>query len=145
MLLDNCEHLLDACGDVITRLLNQCPRLTILTTSREPIGVSGEITWRVPSLSLEDEAVALFTERAQRARPTFHATGDDLELVVNICRRLDGMPLAIELAAARIRALSLRQIADSLNDRFRLLTGAPETPCGANRPYGHPWIGRMRC
>lgn len=123
LLLDNCEHLLDACGDVITRLLNQCPRLTILTTSREPIGVSGEITWRVPSLSLEDEAVALFTERAQRARPTFHAAGGDLELVVDICRRLDGMPLAIELAAARIRALSLRQIADSLNDRFRLLTG----------------------
>lgn len=123
LLLDNCEHLLDACGDVITRLLNHCPRLTILTTSREPIAVSGEITWRVPSLSLQDEAVALFTERAQRARPTFHASGDDLALVVDVCRRLDGMPLAIELAAARIRALSLRQIADSLNDRFRLLTG----------------------
>ncbi|VEG38907.1 regulatory protein LuxR [Mycolicibacterium flavescens] len=123
LLLDNCEHLLDACGDVITRLLNSCLRLTILTTSRETIAVSGEVTWRVPSLTLEDEAVALFTERAQRARPTFHAAADDLALVVDICRRLDGMPLAIELAAARVRALSLRQIADSLNDRFRLLTG----------------------
>lgn len=123
LLLDNCEHLLDICGDVITRLLSSCPRLTILTTSREPIAVSGEITWRVPSLSLQDEAVALFTERAQRARPTFHASGDDLALVVDVCRRLDGMPLAIELAAARVRALSLQQIADSLNDRFRLLTG----------------------
>lgn len=123
LLLDNCEHLLDPCGDVITRLLNGCPRLTVLTTSREPIAVSGEITWRVPSLSLHDEAIALFTERAQRARPTFHAAGDDVDLVADICRRLDGMPLAIELAAARVRALSLRQIADSLNDRFRLLTG----------------------
>ena len=123
LLLDNCEHLLDACGDMITRLLNACGQLTILTTSREPIAVSGEVTWRVPSLSLHDEAVALFTERAQRARPTFHAAGDDIDLVAEICRRLDGMPLAIELAAARIRALSLRQIADSLHDRFRLLTG----------------------
>lgn len=123
LLLDNCEHLLDACGDVMTRLLNCCPRLTILTTSREPIAVSGEITWRIPSLSLHGEAIALFAERAQRARPTFHAAGDDHILVAEICRRLDGMPLAIELAAARVRALSLRQIADSLNDRFRLLTG----------------------
>ncbi|KUH70105.1 transcriptional regulator [Mycolicibacterium novocastrense] len=123
LLLDNCEHLLDICGDVITRLLSSCPRLTILTTSREPIAVSGEITWRVPSLSLQNEAVALFTDRAQRARPTFHAIDDDLQLVTDICRRLDGMPLAIELAAARVRALSLQQIADSLNDRFRLLTG----------------------
>ncbi|BBX00619.1 LuxR family transcriptional regulator [Mycolicibacterium moriokaense] len=123
LLLDNCEHLLDACGDVITRLLNSCPGLTILATSREPISVSGEVTWRVPSLSVHDEAVALFTDRAQRARPTFHTVGEDTELVADICRRLDGMPLAIELAAARVRALSLRQIADSLHDRFRLLTG----------------------
>jgi predicted ATPase/class 3 adenylate cyclase len=123
LLLDNCEHLLDACGDAITQLLSACAYLTILTTSREPIAVSGEVTWRVPSLSLQDEAIALFTDRAQRARPTFHAAGDDEELVADICRRLDGMPLAIELAAARVRALSLAQIADSLNDRFRLLTG----------------------
>ena len=73
LLLDNCEHLLDACGDAITRLLNSCPQLTVLATSREPISVSGEVTWRVPSLSLQDEAVALFTDRARRARPTFRA------------------------------------------------------------------------
>jgi predicted ATPase len=72
---------------------------------------------------LDDEAITLFTDRAQRVRPNFRAAGDDAELVADICRRLDGMPLAIELAAARVRALSLRQIADSLNDRFRLLTG----------------------
>src|SRR5690348_8711860 len=123
LLLDNCEHLLDICGEVITTLLSRCPRLTVLTTSREPISVSGEVTWRVPSLTLGQEAVALFTDRAQRARPTFRATGEDAQLVADICRRLDGIPLAIELAAARVRALSLRQIADSLNDRFRLLTG----------------------
>jgi predicted ATPase/DNA-binding CsgD family transcriptional regulator len=103
LLLDNCEHLPDASGDAIMSLLNGCPELTVLTTSREPISVAGEVTWRVPSLSLDDEAIALFTDRAQRARPNFRAAGDD--------------------AAARVRALSLRQIADSLNDRFRLLTG----------------------
>ena len=123
LLLDNCEHLLDICGETITTLLNGCPRLTILATSRETVSVAGEITWRVPSLSVNDEAVSLFIDRARRARPTFRATGDDADLVADICRRLDGMPLAIELAAARVRALSLRQIADSLNDRFRLLTG----------------------
>jgi predicted ATPase/class 3 adenylate cyclase/DNA-binding CsgD family transcriptional regulator len=123
LLLDNCEHLLDVSGDVIAILLNGCPRLTILTTSREPISVAGEATWRVPSLSLDDEAIRLFTERAQRARSTFRIAAQDTDLVADICRRLDGMPLAIELAAARVRALSLRQISDSLNDRFRLLTG----------------------
>jgi class 3 adenylate cyclase len=85
LLLDNCEHLLDVCGDAITRLLNGCPQLTILTTSREPIAVSGEVTWRVPSLSLHDEAIALFTDRAQRARPTFHPVGDDADLLADIC------------------------------------------------------------
>jgi predicted ATPase/class 3 adenylate cyclase/DNA-binding CsgD family transcriptional regulator len=123
LLLDNCEHLLDACGEVIATLLNGCPRLAVLATSREPISVSGEVTWRIPSLSLDEEAIALFTDRARRARPTFHAAGEDVRLVADICQRLDGMPLAIELAAARVRALSVRQIADSLNDRFRLLTG----------------------
>ena len=123
LLLDNCEHLLDVCGETITILLNGCPRLTILTTSRETVSVAGEVTWRVPSLSVDEEADRLFVDRARQARPTFRAAGDDADLVADICRRLDGMPLAIELAAARVRALSLRQIADSLNDRFRLLTG----------------------
>ena len=123
LLLDNCEHLLDVCGETITTLLNGCPRLTILATSRETVSVAGEVTWRVPSLSVDQEAVSLFVDRARQARPTFRAAGEDADLVADICRRLDGMPLAIELAAARVRALSLRQIADSLNDRFRLLTG----------------------
>jgi predicted ATPase/class 3 adenylate cyclase len=127
MLLDNCEHLLDSCGELAVALLGGCPQLTILTTSREPIGVDGEVTWRVPSLALEDEAIELFTDRARRARPDFRVTGDDTGLVAEICRRLDGMPLAIELAAARVRTLSLAQIVESLHDRFRLLTGGART------------------
>ena len=123
LLLDNCEHLLDACGAMVVELLAACPYLTILATSREPLGLPGELSWRVPSLSLSDEAIELFTDRARRARPDFVASADNSVLVAEICERLDGMPLAIELAAARVRALSLRQIIDSLHDRFRLLTG----------------------
>ena len=123
MVLDNCEHLLDASAELIETLLAACPRLTLLTTSREPIGMSGEVTWRVPSLSLANEAIQLFEERARRVRPDFTAIDDDAAIVTEICKRLDGMPLAIELAAARVRALSLNEILDSLHDRFRLLTG----------------------
>jgi predicted ATPase/class 3 adenylate cyclase/DNA-binding CsgD family transcriptional regulator len=127
LVLDNCEHLLDACGAMVVELFEACPQLTIVTTSREPLGLPGELTWRVPSLSLDGEAIELFTDRARRARPDFRVTDDNLELVTEICQRLDGMPLAIELAAARTRALSLRQIVDSLHDRFRLLTGGART------------------
>jgi predicted ATPase/class 3 adenylate cyclase len=127
LLLDNCEHLLDACGQMMDELLNACAGLTILTTTREPIGVAGELTWRVPSLSLSDEAIELFADRARRARPDFNVSDENADLVADICRRLDGMPLAIELAAARVRALTLSQILDSLHDRFRLLTGGART------------------
>ena len=123
LVLDNCEHLLDACGSLITDLLDGCPQLTVLATSRESLRVAGELAWRVPSLSMADEAVELFVDRARHVRPAFRADQGGAELVAQICRRLDGMPLAIELAGARVRALSLRQIADSLDDRFRLLTG----------------------
>jgi predicted ATPase/class 3 adenylate cyclase/DNA-binding CsgD family transcriptional regulator len=127
LLLDNCEHLLDACGSLVVELLAACPHLTILATSREPLGLPGELSWRVPSLSLSDDAVELFTDRARRARPDFVASDDNRTLVAEICERLDGMPLAIELAAARVRALSLVQIINSLHDRFRLLTGGART------------------
>jgi predicted ATPase/class 3 adenylate cyclase/DNA-binding CsgD family transcriptional regulator len=127
LLLDNCEHLLDACGAMVVELLGACPWLTIVATSREPLGVPGELSWRVPSLSVADEAVELFTDRARRGRPDFVVGEDNRELVEEICVRLDGMPLAIELAAARVRALSLTQIVDSLHDRFRLLTGGART------------------
>jgi predicted ATPase/class 3 adenylate cyclase/DNA-binding CsgD family transcriptional regulator len=127
LLLDNCEHLLDVCGTMAIELLAGCPQLTILATSREPLGVPGELSWRVPSLSLSDGAIELFTDRARRARPEFVVGAENQALVTEICTRLDGMPLAIELAAARVRALSLRQIVDSLHDRFRLLTGGART------------------
>lgn len=127
LVLDNCEHLLDVCGTMVVELLAACPQLTILTTSRETLGVPGELSWRVPSLSIVDEAVELFTDRARRSRPDFAVDQGNTALVEEICRRLDGMPLAIELAAARVRALSARQIVDSLHDRFRLLTGGART------------------
>jgi predicted ATPase/class 3 adenylate cyclase/DNA-binding CsgD family transcriptional regulator len=123
LVIDNCEHLLDACASLIVALVTACPDVTLLATSREPIGTPGEVTRRVPSLSLDDEAVDLFEDRARRARSDFRVSDDNRHMVQEICGRLDGMPLAIELAAARVRALSLDDILGSLHDRFRLLTG----------------------
>jgi predicted ATPase/class 3 adenylate cyclase len=127
VVLDNCEHLLDASAELVVALLGGAPGLTVLATSREPIGVAGEVSWRVPSLSLVDEARELFTDRARHARPDFTLTDDTAAAVGEICARLDGVPLAIELAAARVRALSLVEILDGLHDRFRLLTGGART------------------
>jgi predicted ATPase/class 3 adenylate cyclase/DNA-binding CsgD family transcriptional regulator len=127
LVLDNCEHLLEASAALVTDMLATCPRVTIMATSREPLLVPGEVNWGVPSLSLADEAIELFNDRARRARPSFAVTDGNAETVTEICRRLDGMPLAIELAAARVRALSLDEIVGSLHDRFRLLTGGART------------------
>jgi predicted ATPase/class 3 adenylate cyclase/DNA-binding CsgD family transcriptional regulator len=127
VVLDNCEHLLDACAELVVALMGGALGLTLLATSREPIGVPGEATWRVPSLLVADEAIELFADRARLAQAGFTVTGDNVAAVTEICRRLDGMPLAIELAAARVRALSVAEILDSLHDRFRLLTGGART------------------
>ncbi|MDT5017302.1 MAG: hypothetical protein QOD39_3462, partial [Mycobacterium sp.] len=127
IVLDNCEHLLDAIADLVGALLSLCPRLTLFATSREPISVAGEATWRVPSLPLDDDAVELFADRARLARAQFRVTDDNAGTVAEICRRLDGMPLAIELAAARVRALTLTEIMDGLRDHFMLLTGGART------------------
>jgi predicted ATPase/class 3 adenylate cyclase/DNA-binding CsgD family transcriptional regulator len=127
LVLDNCEHLLEASAALVTDMLAGCSNVTILATSREPLLVPGEVNWGVPSLSLSDEAIELFSDRARRARPEFIVTDDNTVTVTEICRRLDGMPLAIELAAARVRALSLEEIVGSLHDRFRLLTGGART------------------
>jgi predicted ATPase/class 3 adenylate cyclase len=127
VVLDNCEHLLDASAELAVALLGAAPGLTLLATSREPIGVAGEVSWRVPSLSLAHEAIELFVDRARRARPDFAVEAENAPALGEICRRLDGMPLAIELAAARVRALSLADILDGLRDRFRLLTGGART------------------
>ena len=103
VVLDNCEHLLDASAALTDALLGAAARLTLLATSREPIGVAGEVSWRVPSLSLADEAIDLFTDRARRARPDFILTDDNAASCRDL-QALDGLPLAIELAAARVRA-----------------------------------------
>ncbi len=127
LLLDNCEHLLDASAALAIALLDAGPDVTVLATSRESIGIAGELTWRVPSLSADGDALALFVDRARRTRPDFQLTEENSTAIGEICQRLDGMPLAIELAAARIRTLSLIQIVDGLHHNFRLLAGGART------------------
>jgi predicted ATPase len=122
LLLDNCEHLVVACAALVERLLAVCPRLKILATSREPLGLTGERAWPVPSLETSSEAVRLFAERAAAVKFGFAVNDSNAPVIAQICQRLDGMPLAIELAAARIKALSPEQIAARLDDRFTLLT-----------------------
>jgi predicted ATPase/DNA-binding SARP family transcriptional activator len=135
LLLDNCEHLAEACAALADALLRAGPRLHVLATSRHTLNVAGEQVWRVPSLELPDlpgrapladvaraEAARLFLDRARLSRASFDLTRANAAAAVEVCRRLDGMPLAIELAAARMRALSVQQVAALLDDRFRLLT-----------------------
>ena len=132
IVLDNCEHLVEACANAVDTLVRRCPGVQLLCTSREPLGVTGEAIYRVPSLSLPDDddqelagsdAVALFLDRAIAQGVAEVLDDDALPLLASVCRRLDGMPLAIELAAARLRTLSLSDIFDRLDQRFRLLTG----------------------
>ena len=139
LVLDNCEHLITACAELVGVLTRSCPRLRILATSREPLGVPGERVWRVPSLSLpaasevrpeqlmQSEAIKLFVERTTAVRPEFALTPHNAAGVAAVCRRLEGIPLAIELAAARMPALGVEQIAARLDERFRLLTGGGRT------------------
>lgn len=127
VVLDNCEHLLSAAAALATTLLAANSQLTLLATSREPLGIPGEITRLVPSLAVPDEALDLFTDRARLVRPEFSITPANTTTVTEICQRLDGIPLAIELAAARVRTLSLSEIHAGLHDRFRLLTGGART------------------
>ena len=145
LVLDNCEHLVAACAALADGLLRACPDLRILATSREALGIAGETTWRIPSLSMPDprradfgasdlaaalpqyEAVRLFIDRALAVSPGFAVTNENAPSVAEICHRLDGIPLALELAAARIRVLSPEQIAARLDDRLRLLTGGSRT------------------
>jgi predicted ATPase/Tfp pilus assembly protein PilF len=126
LVLDNCEHLIGAAAALAEDLLRACPRLTVLATSREPLGVPAEATWRVPSLSVVG-AMALFTERAQAVRADFTVCDEAAPALAQLCRRLDNIPLAIELAAARTSALSVEEIAARLDDRFRLLSGGART------------------
>jgi predicted ATPase/DNA-binding CsgD family transcriptional regulator len=135
LVLDNCEHLVEACARLADSLLRQCPQVQILATSREALRIPGETTWRVPSLGLPGhgagqleevaatEAVRLFVDRAKSVQPSFALTDQNAPAMAQVCRQLDGIPLAIELASARMSALSIQQIAARLDDRFGLLTG----------------------
>jgi len=140
IILDNCEHLVEACAQLADRILHAAPNVHILASSRETLGVPGEITYLVQSLDLPDmehlpstetlsqyEAVKLFIDRATSAVSSFKVTNENAPALAQICHRLDGIPLAIELAAAKIRVLSVEQIARRLDDRFRLLTGGSRT------------------
>ncbi|HZP80237.1 MAG TPA: adenylate/guanylate cyclase domain-containing protein [Chthonomonadaceae bacterium] len=140
LLLDNCEHLLRACAQCAATLLGACPDITLLATSREPLGIAGETLYRLPPLSLPGpdpaltpeslerfESVRLFVERASAVAPAFAVSRHNAPALSQICRRLDGIPLAIELAAARVRSLPVEQIAARLDNRFQLLTGGSRT------------------
>jgi len=132
IVLDNCEHLVDASAELVDALLRSCPKITILATSREALGVASETAWLVPPLA-SAEAVQLFVERARATLPSFGLSSSNTEAVTEICRRLDGIPLAIELAAARVRVLSPEQIARRLDDAFRLLTTGSRTALPRHR------------
>jgi len=139
LILDNCEHVLDGCAQMVEALSQGCANLTVLTTSREAIGIAGESVWRVAPLSLPQngkasspesltafDAVRLFIDRAEYARPNFRVNNENAPVVAEICARLDGIPLAIELAAARVRMMSVERILAAVaDDRFHLLTGGP--------------------
>jgi predicted ATPase/DNA-binding CsgD family transcriptional regulator len=140
LMLDNCEHLVTACAHLVERLLRVCPRLRILATSREALNIPGERVWLVPSLPLPQTsslppleelvnygAIQLFLERAAAVLPSFQLTTENAAAVLQTCRRLDGIPLATELAAARVNILSVEQIAARLDDAYRLLTGGRRT------------------
>ncbi len=130
IVLDNCEHLIEACAELAAFLLARCPRLIVLATSREPLGIVGESIWPVRPLAVQSgdaPAVKLFTDRAALVRPGFTLTPENTAVVTEICRRLDGLPLAIELAAARLRTLGPEALASRLDNRFRLLTGGNRT------------------
>lgn len=140
LVLDNCEHLIEACAQITEALLEACPQLKIITTSREPLNILGENIWQVPTLSSPDpehvslvdllmdfESIRLFVERASAVNQDFAPTESNASFVAQVCHRLDGIPLAIELAAAHVKVLTPEQIAARLDDRFRLLTGGSRT------------------
>jgi len=138
MIFDNCEHLIEACARLAENLLRVCPEVKLFATSRENLGIPGEKSFVVPSMEVPPEvslpqeietyeATRFFIDRAVATLPIFQSTGDNSASIASICHRLDGIPLAIELAAARVKILTPEQIADLLQDRFQLLTGGPRT------------------
>jgi non-specific serine/threonine protein kinase len=142
LVLDNCEHLVESCAALAETLLRHCPGVRVLATSRQPLGLRGETVWQVPPLLVPERdggasgagsigqypAILLFLERARAASPCFRITAGNAPALAQVCRRLDGIPLAIELAAARVRTMPVEQIAARLDDRFRLLAGRTGLP-----------------
>ena len=126
LIFDNCEHLIEACARLVDELLHQCAGLKILSSSREALGIAGEVSYHVPSLA-DSESTQLFVDRARAANSNFRLTETNASSIAQICSRLDGIPLAIELGAARVKLLSPEQIAARLDDRFRLLVGGSRT------------------
>jgi predicted ATPase/DNA-binding SARP family transcriptional activator len=145
IVLDNCEHLIDVCAKLADQILRSCPRVHILATSREPLGIEGELVYRVPSLALPPvdladgppliayESVELFIYRARLAQPDFVVDESNAGMVGALCRRLDGIPLAIELAAARLRTLPTGEVLERLDDRFKFLTAGSRTALDRHR------------
>src|SRR5918912_25551 len=161
LILDNCEHLIEACAELAEAWLHSCPGLRLLATSREALGITGEIAWPVPSLSLPDlrrlpdieslyryESARLFVERTAAVRPNFTLTQQNAPAVAQVCYRLDGIPLAIELAAARMKVLSVEEISGRLGDSFGLLAAGSRTALPRQRTlhatmdWSHELLGR---
>ena len=135
LVFDNCEHLVEPAAHVISTILRAAPNVKVLASSRQGLGVAGEAAYQVPTLDAST-AVALFVERARAASATFALTDDNAPIVVEICRRLDGIPLAIELAAARVKVLSIPNLAQRLNERFKLLTGGSRSALPRQKTLG---------
>ncbi len=146
LILDNCEHVLDASAEVIEAIIRTAPNVHVLATSREAIGISGEVVLRIPSMALPPpgatckatdldrfDGTKLFVERAIASDRNFAVTNENCETIIQICRRLDGIPLAIELAASRLRGMAVGQLAGGLDDRFRILTGGSRTAVSRQR------------
>jgi len=152
LVLDNCEHLIADCAQVVSTILRSCPQVKVIASSREALSIEGETIWALAPLSMPDfrrddpqldadqiaqlEAVQLFVERAKAVRPEFRLTSENSALIAQICWRLDGLPLAIELAAARVKLLPLAQVLERLDDRFRLLTGGSRSALPRQQTLG---------
>lgn len=144
LVIDGFEHLAEACAGLVRELLLRAPGLTVLAAGRCPLRVEGEHTVTLAPMTDED-AVELFARRTRAVRPDFTLTGADRDTARDLCRRLDGIPLAVELAAGRMRALSMEQVLHRLDDRFRLLTGGGAARSPATRPCGRRSAGAMSC
>jgi predicted ATPase/DNA-binding CsgD family transcriptional regulator/DNA-binding XRE family transcriptional regulator len=160
LVLDNCEHLIQACAEFVEELLGACVDLTLLVTSREPLSIAGEVVWRVPPLAQPDRraesspdavlhhaASRLFVERVRTAQPDFRLDAESARVIADIARRLDGIPLALELAATRVRALGVHGLAERLDDRLRLLVGSRTAPArqqtlNATLDWSYDLLGR---